>query len=145
MNNTNSKDKIHAISGAGLTMLALGTSGGAWGDQDLIKQGEENFKVNLGGIINQNNTSLRLDSSSGQSREFNLEDAGLKEDSSGFLGWLTWRFAANHRIGVQTFAIHYRSIADLHPRSRKRHVERFGRCAVLLFAIATSIQPTTEP
>ena len=99
------KDKMHAISRAGLIMLALKTSGGAWADQDLIKQGGETFKINLGGIINQNNTSLRLDSSSGQSREVDLEDAGLKEDSSGFLGWATWRFAANHRIGIQTFSI----------------------------------------
>jgi len=99
------KDRMHAIGGTGLIVLALSTSGEAWAEQELIKQGEETFKVNLGGIINQNNTSLRLDSSSGSSREVNLEDAGLQEDSSSFLGEATWRFAPKHRIGVQTFAI----------------------------------------
>ncbi len=43
---------MHAISRAGLIMLALSTSGRAWADQDLIKQGEETLKINLGGIIN---------------------------------------------------------------------------------------------
>jgi len=105
MNTTDRKDKMHAISLAGLIMLALSTSGGAWADQELIKQGEETFKINLGGIITQSNTSLRLDSSSGQSRAVDLEDAGLSEDSTGFLGWATWRFAAKHRIGLQTFSI----------------------------------------
>ena len=105
MNTTDRKDKMHAISLAGLIMLALITSGGAWADQELIKQGEETFKINLGGIITQSNTSLRLDSSSGQSRAVDLEDAGLSEDSTGFLGWATWRFAAKHRIGLQTFSI----------------------------------------
>jgi hypothetical protein len=105
MNTTGRKDKMHAISRAGLMMLTLSASGGALADQDLIKQGEETFKINLGGIINQTNTSLRLDSSSGSSREVNLADAGLSEDSSGFLGWATWRFADKHRIGIQTFTI----------------------------------------
>jgi hypothetical protein len=80
------KHKMHGISRAGLIMLALSTSGGAWADQQLTKQGEETFKINLGGILNQNDTSLRLDGSSGQSREINLEDAGLKRDSTSLLG-----------------------------------------------------------
>ena len=99
------KIKMHAISRAGLIMLALSTSGGVWADQELIKQGEETFKINLGGIITQSNTSLRLDGSSGQGREVNLEDAGLSEDSTSLLGWATWRFAAKHRVGLQTFSI----------------------------------------
>jgi hypothetical protein len=105
MNTKDRKDTMHAISRAGLIMLALSTSGGAWADQDLIKPGEETFKVDLGGILNRNNTTLRLDSSSGQSREVNLEDTGLKQDSTSLFGEATWRFAANHRIGIQTFAI----------------------------------------
>ena len=100
------KDRVHVISRAGLIVLVvLSTGGGAWADQDLIKPGEETFRVKLGGIINESNTSLRLDGSSGRSREVNLEDAGLEKDSAGFLGEATWRFAANHRIGIQTFAI----------------------------------------
>ena len=104
--NTNGReDKTHAISLAVLIMLVLSTSGGAWADQQPIKQGEETFKINLGGIISQYDTNLRLDSSSGQSREVNLEDAGLSEDSSSFFGEATWRFVAKHRIGVQIFAL----------------------------------------
>jgi hypothetical protein len=100
------KDRVHVISRAGLIVLVvLSTGGGTWADQDLIKPGEETFRVKLGGIINESNTSLRLDGSSGRSREVNLEDAGLEKDSAGFLGEATWRFAANHRIGIQTFAI----------------------------------------
>ena len=99
------KAGVHAFGLAALTMLALGTSGRAWADQELIKQGEETFKINLGGIFNQNNTTFRLDGSSGQSREIDLENAGLDKHPSSFLGEATWRFAAKHRIGIQTFAI----------------------------------------
>lgn len=102
---TDWKDNMRAITHAGLMMLALSTSGAAWADQGLMKQGEETFKINLGGMITQNNTSLRLDGSSGQSREVDLEDAGLSDDSTGFLGAATWRFASKHRIGLQTFSI----------------------------------------
>jgi hypothetical protein len=105
MNTGGWKDKMCAIGRAGLLMLAISTSGVAWADQDLIKQGEEIFRVNLGGIINQNNTTLRLDGSSGRSREVNLEDEGLAQDSTSFFGEATWRFAAKHRIGLQAFGV----------------------------------------
>jgi hypothetical protein len=95
----------HAISGASLIVLALGGSNEVWADQALIKQGEETFTVNLGGVINQTNTTLRLDSSSGSSREVDLEDAGMNEDSASFLGAATWRFAAKHRVGIQMFTL----------------------------------------
>jgi hypothetical protein len=70
---------------------------------DWIKPGTETVKLNLGGIINRNNTTLRVD---GQTRgtEFDLEDvAGLDREASSLYAAATWRFAANHRVGVQFF------------------------------------------
>lgn len=105
MNIIGRKFKTCAIDLAVVLLLAFGASDGAWADPQTIKQGEERFKINLGGIVNQNDTNLRIDGSSGQSREINLEDEGLEEDSVGLLGEVTWRFAAKHRIGLQVFAI----------------------------------------
>jgi hypothetical protein len=96
---------MHTITHAGLIMLAVGASAGAWADQGLIKQGEERFKINLGGTLTQNDSSLRLDGSNGQGREVDLEDAGLSDDSTGLFASATWRFASKHRIGLQTFSI----------------------------------------
>jgi hypothetical protein len=43
MNKNRWIDGAHTFGLAGLTMLALSASGGAWADQDLIKQGEGDF------------------------------------------------------------------------------------------------------
>ncbi len=105
---------MHTIRRAGLIVLVLGTGGAAWANEEPIRHGEETFKINLGGILTRNDTTLRLDSSTGQSRAVDLEDAGLSEDSTGFLGSVTWRFASKHRIGIQTFSIQRSGTPDDH-------------------------------
>jgi hypothetical protein len=105
MNIIGRKVKTYAMGLAIVLLLALNPGGGAWADPQMIKQGEESFKINLGGIVNRNDSDLRIDGSSGQSREINLEDEGLEEDSAGLLGEVTWRFAAKHRLGLQVFAL----------------------------------------
>jgi hypothetical protein len=99
------KDAMHPITKAALIALALAASGATRAEQGPIKQGEETFKINLGGIRTQTDSTLRLDGSRGQSREVDLEDAGLSDSSTGFLGSATWRFAPRHRVGVQTFSL----------------------------------------
>jgi hypothetical protein len=84
--------------------LTLGTAclalAGAAQAQQLIPQGSEEFKLNLGGIVNSNSTSLRLDGSTARGTDVDLEGTtGLSDGGvSSFLASGTWRFAPNHRL-----------------------------------------------
>ena len=69
---------------------------------DFIKPGQETFKINLGGIVNDFDT-LRRDGPRDRGVEVDLDDLGLKRNLSSFMGSATWRFAANHRVGLQGF------------------------------------------
>jgi hypothetical protein len=95
-----------AISAMCLLALGWGLNASAKAEEDIIRSGEETFKINLGGIINNSNSSLRLDGSAGRSAEVDLENvAGLEDNFSSLLGAATWRFASKHRIGAEVFAI----------------------------------------
>jgi hypothetical protein len=85
--------------------IGLGWNGQARAEDDWIKPGTETWKIDLGGIINDTNTSLRLDGPRGRGTEFDLEGEGLKHDVSSFFAAANWRFAANHRIGLQVFEV----------------------------------------
>lgn len=92
------------IAAACLFVTGLGMTCRAWADDEPIRRGEETLKINLGGIIASNNTKLRIDGPNNQGTEFNLEDvAGLKRDQSSVYAAAAWRFASNHRIGVEVF------------------------------------------
>jgi hypothetical protein len=70
---------------------------------DFIKGGQETFTFNLGGIVNQFDTSVRLDGASTKGTEINLEDNGLDENLSSFLVSGTWRIAERHRFDALYF------------------------------------------
>ena len=73
--------------------------------QDLpIQGGTEKFKLNIGGILNQNDTSLRLQGPGGRGIEFGLEGNGVERDTWSTLASGSWRFQPNHRIGFQSFS-----------------------------------------
>jgi hypothetical protein len=77
----------------------------AAGDEGPIRGGTEKFKLNLGTIFSQNDTSLRLEGPGGRGIEFGLEGSnGVKRDTWSTLASGTWRFAPNHRIGFQSFS-----------------------------------------
>ncbi len=92
----------------GAAALALGgTSAFAqdWMSQDFIKPYDETVNIGLGGIVNQFDTSLRLDGSSSQGTDFNLENNGLKKNLSSFEGWLSWRFMQRHRLEFDYYTV----------------------------------------
>jgi hypothetical protein len=75
-------------------------------DDGMIPPGMETFKLNLGGILTTNNTNFRLDGSQGRGTDIDLESiTGVKSNVSSLLASATWRFAPNHRIGIQGFQI----------------------------------------
>jgi hypothetical protein len=83
-------------------LIAIGTAGCAVAD-DFIKPGQETFKINLGAIVNDFDTSLRLDGPRDRGVEVDLDDLGLKRNLNSFMGSATWRIASNHRLGLQVF------------------------------------------
>jgi len=89
-----------------LLVFGLSLTGSAMAEEDVIAPGEETFKINLGGIINNTNSKLRLDGASGRSAEIDLENVtGLDNSFSSFLTAATWRLASRHRIGLEVFAV----------------------------------------
>jgi hypothetical protein len=70
---------------------------------DFIKGGQETFTFNLGGIVNQFDTSVRLDGASAKGTEINLENNGLDENLSSFMASGTWRIADRHRVDALYF------------------------------------------
>lgn len=89
-----------------LAVLAWGSPTYAQEEEGFIAPGTETFKIGLGGVFNEADTTLRLDSSSGRSGEVDLEDvAGLERNMSSVFLLANWRFAPNHRIGLQAFQV----------------------------------------
>ena len=87
-----------------LAALAMVASGPLQAADDWIKPGEETIKLNLGAILNRASTTVRLDGPNNRGTEFNLEDvAGLDRETSSLYIAATWRFAPNHRAGLQYF------------------------------------------
>jgi hypothetical protein len=91
------------------TLVAAGTLAQAALAQDLmsqnlIKPGEESFTLNLGGIFNQFDTTLKLNGNTDNGSNINLEGNGLKKDLSSFEAGGTWRFLPRHRIDFQYFS-----------------------------------------
>jgi hypothetical protein len=81
-------------------------AGAAQADDGMIPGGMETFKLNLGGILTTNNTDFRLDGSQGRGTDIDLESiTGVKSRVSSLLASAHWRFAPNHRIGIQGFQI----------------------------------------
>jgi hypothetical protein len=72
--------------------------------QDFIAPGEESLTIDLGGILNQFDSSLRLDGQGTRGTDINLESNGLGKNLSSFEGALTWRFLPRHRLDVQYFS-----------------------------------------
>ena len=72
--------------------------------QNFIKPGQETFTLNLGGIINQFNTSLQLNGQTHSGSNIDLESSGLKDSLTSFYVSGTWRFLDRHRIDLEYFS-----------------------------------------
>jgi len=70
---------------------------------DYLVPGEENFILDLGGIVNQFDTSLRLDGNTTRGTDVNLERNGESKNLSSFEAMATWRFLSRHRLDLQYF------------------------------------------
>jgi hypothetical protein len=71
-----------------------------------IRGGTEKFKLNLGTILSQSDTSLMIQGPQGRGVEFGLEGvAGVQRDRWSTLASGTWRFAPDHRVGFQSFTM----------------------------------------
>ena len=70
---------------------------------DFIKGGDEAFTFNLGGIVNQFDSSVRLDGTVSTGTEINLEGNGLDENLTSFMASGTWRFTERNRISAMYF------------------------------------------
>lgn len=92
-------ERIRGKAGITLGAACLALAGAAQAQQ-LIPQGTEEFKLNLGGIVNTNSTSLRLDGSTSRGTDVDLEGTTGLSDSgvSSFLVSGSWRMAPNHRL-----------------------------------------------
>src|SRR3954453_2392289 len=72
--------------------------------QNFIKPGEETLTINVGGILNQFDTSLQVNGSTHNGTVFNLENNGLSDNLTSFDISGTWRIASRHRIDLQYFS-----------------------------------------
>ncbi|HEX6689930.1 MAG TPA: hypothetical protein VF110_02175, partial [Burkholderiales bacterium] len=78
----------------------------AMAEEGPIRGGTEKFKLSFGTILNNNDTTMTLQGPQGRGIEFGLEGAaGVERDRWSTLASATWRFAPNHRVGFQSFAM----------------------------------------
>jgi hypothetical protein len=68
--------------------------------QQFVAPSDEVFVINLGGIVNQFDTTLRLDGSARSGTPINIENNGADDSASSFELGLVWRVAPRHRIGL---------------------------------------------
>jgi hypothetical protein len=87
----------------GATIFALGAPVAF--AQDFIKPYDESVTIGLGGIVNQFDTSLRLDGQNRNGTDINLENNGLKKNLSSFEAALAWRFFKRHRFDIDYFTV----------------------------------------
>ena len=71
--------------------------------QEFIEGGDETFTLDLGGILNQFDTSVQLDGQGTRGANIDLEANGAEQTRSSFEASGTWRFLSRNRIDVQYF------------------------------------------
>jgi len=72
---------------------------------DFIKGGSETFTLNLGGIANQFNTSVRVDGVVSTGTKIDLEGNGLDENLTSFMASGTWRITDRNRVDALYFGV----------------------------------------
>jgi hypothetical protein len=66
--------------------------------RDFIAPGTETWTIDLGGILNRFDSTLRLDGENSRGTDINLENNDLDRNLSSFEAGLTWRFLPRHRL-----------------------------------------------
>jgi hypothetical protein len=86
-----------------LAFAALAFSLGAGPALAQMSPYDETLSINLGGIVNRWDTSVRIDGTTTRGTNINLEDAGLDKTLSSFEAGFTWRFYRRHRLDMDYF------------------------------------------
>lgn len=94
---------LPAAAAAAIAMASSAASAQDFLSQNFIKPGEETFTLDLGGIVNQFDTRLKLNGETRTGTDIDLESNGLKKHLSSFVASGTWRFLSRNRIDVQYF------------------------------------------
>lgn len=68
--------------------------------QDFIKGGQDKFTFNIGGIVNQFDTSVTLNGATSVGTPVNMESNGLSNNTSSLELSGTWRVADRHRLDL---------------------------------------------
>jgi hypothetical protein len=87
---------------AALPLAVMSQAAAAQGftSQDIVPGGEEWLILDLGGIVNRFDSTVRLDGQSGRGTDINLENNDLDRNLSSFEAALTWRFFPRHRFDI---------------------------------------------
>jgi hypothetical protein len=86
--------------------LLIAVAAPALADEGPIRGGTETVKLSVGTILNQTDTSMTLQGPQGRGVEFGLEGAlGVQKDRWSTFASGSWRFAPNHRVGFQSYAM----------------------------------------
>ena len=72
---------------------------------DFIKGGSEAFTLNLGGIVNQFDSSVRLDGAVSTGTQIDLEGNGLNDNITSFMASGTWRISERNRVDALYFGV----------------------------------------
>lgn len=90
--------------GLSVAFIAAAFAAPALAQEGPIRAGTEKFKLSLGTILSESDTTVRIDGPNRRGVEFGLEGvAGLQRDRSSLLTSGSWRFAPDHRVGFQSF------------------------------------------
>jgi hypothetical protein len=87
-----------------LALAALAFALGAGPALAQMSPYNETLSIDLGGIVNRWDTSVRLDGTTGRGTDINLENSGLDKSLSSFEAAASWRFFRRHRLGIDYFS-----------------------------------------
>jgi hypothetical protein len=122
---------MRAVGVACVIVAGFGT-GASQAQEAMIPGGMDSFRLNLGGILTNNNTNLRLDGNQGRGTDVDLEaTTGLEKSRSSYLVSGVWRFASNHRITFDAFQI---------DRDRTKAIDRTITIGDTVIPISTSLK-----
>jgi len=71
--------------------------------RDFIAPGTETWTIDVGGIVNRFDSTLRLNGENSRGTDINLENNDLDRNLSSFEAGLSWRFLPRHRLDVRYY------------------------------------------
>jgi hypothetical protein len=100
MRSASRRSRRSQVLAAAIAAASLPAVGQDFLSQQFVAPSDEVFVVYLGGIVNQFDTTLRLDGTAQTGTPINMENNGADDSASSFELGLVWRVAPRHRIGL---------------------------------------------